>query len=357
MTFIFWQNVLSIHQSTFLRNLAETHNVILVSETEMSAIRIKRGFYIPDYGKVQVVVSPNEDKVAELFKLDAIHIISGVHAYKLPSRAVNLAVKKKLTVGIFSEPFNWMGIKGKLRFVKYWLFCIRYSNHISFILTTGKRGRWCFESVGFKKSVIYDWAYFTETHTVAIHENQTKNPKLLFIGSIDENKNILHLISVCKKLGCIDYLSIVGTGPLENQLQQDIKSTKCNYLGKVSNQDVHKIIADSDVLILPSLYDGWGAVVNEALMCGTPVIASNNCGSSILLRGIRGRVFSIKENNLEDVLRDFMAVLPYNMGQREDIKKWALQNISGETAAKYFEAIIQHVLKKTPQRPMASWLS
>jgi glycosyltransferase involved in cell wall biosynthesis len=356
MTFIFWQNILSIHQSAFLRNLAEIHNVILVSETEMDTMRIRHGFYTPDYGKVRVIVSPDKNKITELLRVDAIHIISGVQAFKLPSRVFKLAVKKNLTAGIFSEPFNWMGVKGKLRFIKYWIFRIRYDKHINFIITTGTRGRWCFESAGFNKSVIYDWAYFTETHSVAIREHQTKNPKLLFIGSIDERKNILHLISVCKKLGFIDNLTVVGTGPLEDQLRQAIQNTKCNYQGKVPNREVYKIIADSDILILPSIYDGWGAVVNEALMCGTPVIASDNCGSSILLQGIRGRVFSIKENNLETVLRNFVDDLPYDTDKREEIRKWALQNISEETAAKYFDTIIQHVLKESPQRPIAPWL-
>jgi glycosyltransferase involved in cell wall biosynthesis len=354
MTFIFWQSELCILHSAFLRNLAKMHDAILVSEVEMNPMRIKHGFYIPDYGKVQVIISPNE--ITKLFNMDAIHVISGIQAFKLPNRAFKIAIKKNLTVGIFSEPFNWSGVKGKLRFFKYWLFRIRYCKYIKFILTTGKRGRWCFESVGFNKSIVYDWAYFTEMHTVAVRENQSKDLKLLFVGSIDARKNILQLIFACKKLGLIDNLNIIGTGPLENKLQQAIKNTKCNYFGKVPNQEIHKIIAASDVLILPSIYDGWGAVVNEALMCGTPVIASNNCGSSILLQGIRGRVFSIKRDNLKEVLQDFLAALPYEACKREEIKCWALQNISGETAAKYFDEIIIDVMENTSQKPIAPWL-
>jgi glycosyltransferase involved in cell wall biosynthesis len=357
VTFIFWQNMLSMHQSTFLRNLAEIHNVILVTEVEIEPLRIEHGFYIPNHGKVQVVISPNKDEISKLCKMDAIHIFSGAHVYKILHRAFKLAIKTNVIVGIFSEPFNWMGVKGKLLFFKYWLFRIRYNKHVKFILTTGKRGRWCFESVGFDKSIIYDWAYFTETHTVTIYENQTKNLKLLFIGRIDTRKNILRLISVCKKLKVIDNLNIIGIGLLENQLQQAIKNTKCNYWGKVPNKEIHKIIADSDVLILPSIYDGWGAVVNEALMCGTPVIASNNCGSSILLRGVRGCIFSIEKDNLEEVLQSFLAVLPYDTSRREEIRNWALQNISGEAAAKYFNEIIAYVMRNTFQKPVAPWIS
>jgi len=356
MTFIFWRKTIDIFHSVYLQNLAETHNVILVTEIRIGEDRRKDGFYIPDFGKVEVVVAPGEEKINDLLNCSSIHIFSGLNTYRLPTKALKLAVKRKLQIGIFMEPFVWMGIKGKLRFIKYFLLRLKYSKHIGFILTTGKRGRWCYESVGFLKSKIYDWAYFTETPKIEIKDHSGNLPKILFIGTINTNKNILLLIETCKRLNIIDQLSIIGTGVLEDDLREKIKGTKCNYLGKVPNKEVHQKIADSDVLILPSLYDGWGAVINEALMCGTPVIASDRCGASILLRGNRGRVFSIKKNNLEAVMSDFLLSLPYNQNVREEIRAWALQNISGEAAAKYLEEIIEHVEEKTTRCPVAPWL-
>src|SRR5437870_11248743 len=40
----------------------------------------------------------------------------------------------------------------------------------------------------------------------------------------------------------------------------------------------------ADLLVLPSRYDGWGAVINEALMSGIPAICSDNCGAADLVR-------------------------------------------------------------------------
>jgi glycosyltransferase involved in cell wall biosynthesis len=356
MTYIFWQNILSIHQSAFLRNLAETYNVILVVEVNIFEERIKQGWATPDFGKTQIVIYPTQTQIFTLLELNAIHIFSGIRSLKMPSEVFKLAVKKKLFIGVFSEPFNWMGIKGKLRFLKYLVLRMQYCQYIRFILTTGEKGRWCFESVGFKKSIIYDWAYFTETPAVSIQENKTDQIRLLFIGSIDKRKNILSLISVCKRLNLIGQLQIIGTGPLEKKMLQAISDTKCTYLGRVPNREVSAKIADADVLILPSIYDGWGAVVNEALMCGVPVIASDRCGASVLLQGIRGSVFSIKKQNLEQVLQNFIANLPYETDKRVKMRNWALQNISGEVAAKYFDEIMKHVLCESDQKPTAPWL-
>ncbi len=55
-----------------------------------------------------------------------------------------------------------------------------------------------------------------------------------------------------------------------------------------------------DLLILPSIFDGWGAVVNEALGRGMRVLCSNGCGSSVLLDGEqRGSVFNLEANDFE----------------------------------------------------------
>ena len=55
-------------------------------------------------------------------------------------------------------------------------------------------------------------------------------------------------------------------------------------------------IAAADLLALPSRWDGWGLVVNEALAVGVPVIASNACGASDLIRqDVNGYVFTSED--------------------------------------------------------------
>jgi hypothetical protein len=91
-------------------------------------------------------------------------------------------------------------------------------------------------------------------------------------------------------------------------------------------------------------------------MCGVPVIVSNRCGASILINDIRGRVFSIEKNDLKEVLQNFMVELPYNVEKRENIRNWALNNISGEAAAHYFIDVIKYITGESVQAPIAPWL-
>jgi ATP-dependent DNA helicase RecG len=98
MTFIFWQNTLCILQSAFLKNLAKIHNVILVSEQGVSEMRIKHGFYMPDYRKVESLKRSHPSKPRNLLIADVcfkgglidtwgrgtIRIIDTCKAAKLP---------------------------------------------------------------------------------------------------------------------------------------------------------------------------------------------------------------------------------------------------------------------------------
>lgn len=364
MRYVFWQNMLSIHQASFLRALSQTEEVCLVVEQPIEEERLKTGWNIPDFGKVKVVISPNSDQVPVLLKDDAIHVFSGVNLDSFPmmKQAFSIAMRLKLKVGIISEPFNSAGLKGKIRSFKYKYLRMMYDKSLSFILVTGEEGRHCYQKTGFSKEKIFDWGYFTESINVQSNDNilssEPDKISLIFVGSIDQRKNILALTDV---FGCVPTnlaeLKIIGKGELEGELKNKIEDKpNIKYLGSVNNSTVSAYISSSDLLILPSLFDGWGAVVNEALMCGTPVIASNYCGASVLLDGEeRGEVFCIEENNLEKILTKWIEKGKVSEEQRNQIKQWAENNISGTTAARYFLDIMASVFA-TGKRPVAPWL-
>jgi glycosyltransferase involved in cell wall biosynthesis len=297
--FVFWQNLLSIHQSAFLSSLSQSHHVILIVEEALDQRRQNDGWEIPVFGKCEIIINPNISKINAIFEIEnAIHIFSGINAYPLTKNAFKLAIKRNVKIGIISEPFNWLRFNGKLRFIKYFFYKIRYDRYISFILTIGNRGRWCFEKTGFTKTKIFDWGYFTENIEMDISPNvDYKKKTILFVGSIDKRKNILHLVESCiKNENYISKFIIVGKGTLVGRLVEKIKDYSfINYASGVSHTEIYKYIIASDLLILPSIFDGWGAIVNESLMCGTPVLVSDHCGSAVLVKDIRGKVFSIKK--------------------------------------------------------------
>ena len=117
-------------------------------------------------------------------------------------------------------------------------------------------------------------------------------------------------------------------------------------LGTISNEQIPSLLQEHDILILPSIYDGWGAVVNEALMQGKYVICSNQCGAQALLRNhMNGTTF--KTRNYKELANQMLYCIDHISDIREQEVfriKWAKENISGKAIAKYMIDCIQILL-------------
>ncbi|MFM2347075.1 MAG: hypothetical protein RL654_1828 [Pseudomonadota bacterium] len=79
------------------------------------------------------------------------------------------------------------------------------------------------------------------------------------------------------------------------------------YLGKVPFGKAQDYLGGYDLLVLPSHYDGWGVVVNEALCAGVPVLCSDQVGARVLVETFgAGQVFARGD---EQALADLLVTL------------------------------------------------
>ncbi|MEH2357381.1 glycosyltransferase family 4 protein [Nostoc sp.] len=105
----------------------------------------------------------------------------------------------------------------------------------------------------------------------------------LYIGRQDPYKNIQRLISAFAALpNCKDYeLWLVGpidpryTPTLKVQVAELGVTNQVKFLDYVPYSELPKIINQAIALVFPSLWEGFGLPVLEAMACGTPVITSN----------------------------------------------------------------------------------
>jgi len=364
--FVFWQYCLSMHQSAFLRNLARKHKVTLLVAKEWAENRKELGWEKPNLEGVEVFIAPDDEQINSIFdsKPKAIHSFGGIDAFPFVYKALKLAIEKQVKIIIHLEPLNLDGLKGKIRIFKYWLFKLRYNKYIDAILVKGFLGRACYEKVGFPKDKIWDWAYFTEDHqelAAASNEDIAKRlPSFLFVGALIDRKNIVPVLEdVIPMASDISKFSVIGVGPLEDEVKKIASiNDKIHFLGKKSNNEVKSLMASHDYLILPSLFDGWGAVVNEALMAGTRVIVSNKSGAaSLLLNEQRGYVFSLNGNpSFKQVFKKAIGTGPTKPEDRTAIQEWAHRKITGEQGAEYFFRITKYLYGNEVSRPIAPWL-
>jgi len=111
--------------------------------------------------------------------------------------------------------------------------------------------------------------------------------KYLFLGRLSEEKNIKFIISVFKNMPTHELL-IVGSGPQETDLKNFANnSSNIRFLNHYNNKSLNKLFLEQNFLLLPSISEPWGLVVEEALYFGLPVIVSTNCGSQELITNNR----------------------------------------------------------------------
>lgn len=79
-------------------------------------------------------------------------------------------------------------------------------------------------------------------------------------------------------------LVYAGEGPLRAQLESETATlglaSRVRFLGFVNQTQLPAIYTAADLMVLPSLYEAFGVVVNEAMLCGCPVAVSDRVGAA-----------------------------------------------------------------------------
>ena len=108
-------------------------------------------------------------------------------------------------------------------------------------------------------------------------ENRLYEKQIIYAGRLSEEKGILDVLEISKKLPNETHLIILGDGPKKNKVEE-ISSTNSNihYLGIKTKEETISLIRGSDILIQPSLMEGGiSYTLLESLICKTPVICTS----------------------------------------------------------------------------------
>jgi starch synthase len=106
--------------------------------------------------------------------------------------------------------------------------------------------------------------------------------KVLFVGLLVQHKGIGYLLDAIDQLGSQVQLTLIGRR-FQANARVDEACRRWRWFETLPHSQVQDVMMDSDVLVLPSLGEGFGLVVTEALACGLPVIVTRNVGASDLV--------------------------------------------------------------------------
>jgi glycosyltransferase involved in cell wall biosynthesis len=111
-----------------------------------------------------------------------------------------------------------------------------------------------------------------------------RRPYLLYIGTIEPRKNLTKLVEAFASIrdSAPQYQLVIAgkKGWMYDDLFRTVSTLRLAesvvFTGFVEEQDKPFLIAGADVFVYPSLYEGFGIPVLEALSCGTPTLTSDS---------------------------------------------------------------------------------
>jgi glycosyltransferase involved in cell wall biosynthesis len=138
------------------------------------------------------------------------------------------------------------------------------------------------------------------------------SPVVLFCAKMQKWKAPLDLLEAFAQANQPDsYLVFAGDGPLRGSIEERARALgifdRVRMLGFVNQSQLPGVYCAADLLVLPSLYEGFGLVVNEAMLCGCPVVISDCVGAKydLVREGENGHVFPAQNvGALAEILRN-----------------------------------------------------
>jgi glycosyltransferase involved in cell wall biosynthesis len=147
-------------------------------------------------------------------------------------------------------------------------------------------------------------------------------------------------------------LDIYGTGQLD---ERDLPSN-VRLRGPIPFGQSQSVIAQYDALILPSLHDGWGVVVNEAVLQGVPALVSDRVGAQDLVRASgAGAIFKAGSVTVLAGLFVRLADDPQQLKDWSTGAKKLAHRLEPWVGAEYLLACLEHADRGVGPAPTPPW--
>lgn len=167
-------------------------------------------------------------------------------------------------------------------------------------LSIGRQNYQFYESFGIPDSRIFQTPYcvdndfflqqgnfWKEKRLETLRELSLPNrqPTIIFSGKLIPRKRPFDLLSAYAAIHREGYranLILIGDGVLRREIEQYIKDNRlgnARVIGFKNQTEISKFYSVGDIFVLPSVFDTWGLVINEAMLFSMPVITTDRVGA------------------------------------------------------------------------------
>lgn len=158
-----------------------------------------------------------------------------------------------------------------------------------------------------QKSITYIEIGFEQRHNEIKRKN---NNTFLFVGTLEQRKGIKYILDVAKifkQKGIGAHFRIVGNqkytqyvNELKNYVVKEGLQDSVTFLGRLTDEELNAEYSNASVFLFPSLHEGYGMVLIEAMSYSLPVVAFNNSAMPYTIID-RQNGFMAENMNAEDL--------------------------------------------------------
>lgn len=185
-----------------------------------------------------------------------------------------------------------------------------------------------------------------QSNNVSLKNREDKKLNCIYIGNVTQMKGIYYLLEAIKHFDNDKVsLKLIGKYNNKNNLFSEYMD-RCEFVGVVTHDKVAEYCEEADIMILPSLGEGFSLSILEALGCGLPVICTTNSGADDAIKnGYNG--FIIPIGSIEEIVDK----IQWFLDNKNDIKKMsnnALKSVENYTWERYeinINNILKHILE------------
>ena len=330
-----------------------------------SLLRKERVAKISANNTINLEYCKQESDIQRIIQLEdrenSIHINASLKTGNLANIALKILCKNNYHVmSLPQEAFQLEGFKGHINYIK-WFFYLHctYRKKIEAFGLTGFNAEKQFKKLYIAKQKTFQFLYVTNSFKQEYYSTN-KRVKFIFVGGIDKRKNIIPFVKWLMRYPNQNFeFDIYGSWTMDEELRRLVKNcTNIHYHGKKDYIFVRNAMTQADWLILPSLHDGWGAVVNEGLQSGCKILVSKQSGSSSIIIRNTSLGYTFDAYNFKDLNRILNLIIahgPLSISEKEEIINWAQNHIEYSAISRYLYKMINHYYNGM-EKPTAIWL-
>lgn len=325
-----------------------------------------------DFGKADIIALYEKDDenhiIDSIFKKSpsAIHIVNGLTSLitqkirryiQSPNTNLIFLSERPVTLGSFCER---IGRTLYFHYKYYKLYC-RYRQSVKAFLPLGDLGVRVFSQYGWPKHLMYPFMYNPPLKDRSASSNKTPHITIRFLYAgrfYYRTKGVDVLMKACAFLKGAWSLDLVGGygKDADKVLKWAEVTDNVTYVGRWDSLQVVEKMQGYDVVVIPTRYDGWNLLVNEAIHAGIGVISTDESVSHEI----------IEPNNVGVVVkancpRKLANAMQYAIDHPDVVSSWkqntvhTVKSISTHIVGQYLIDIINYSIYHEGDNPNCPW--